>query len=478
MRQTDAKYKVYLHQDVFIVNRTFIRDLVSLFEKNPQLGLIGMVGAEKIAASGIWWEAPYNWKWGMVYESSPGRMRKQEYGPFQDDYVSVQAVDGLLMATQYDLPWREDLFDGWHFYDISQCVEFLLAGYDVGVPNQSSPWCIHDCGISNLNRYDDYRKKFLAAYGKQLFPLVSVLIPTFNRPHYLIAALQSVLVQTYPNIEIVVSDDSTNSDTWNALRPYLETCSNIRYVRNQKEKWVGNFINCLELAAGEFVNFLNDDDLFHPEKIQKMMQYMLFDSDIVLATSSRVQIDKDGNVVDNSNLSNLNYSEDKTFRGYDLGNFILANCLNIIGEPTTALFRKECLTDPIGTYSGQKIHTLGDVAMWLSILPKGKAVYLSQPLSYFRKHDDQVSKDFEIGVIPSIHEWFHLIELSRLNGFLHNERLYQRALANYLKHAFSIVEYAYEHNKEELLIQTNALQTCESALKNLTVEMIAQGNLK
>jgi hypothetical protein len=136
------------------------------------------------------------------------------------------------------------------------------------------------------------------------------------------------------------------------------------------------------------------------------------------------------------------------------------------------------LTDPIGTYSGQKIHTLGDVAMWLSILPKGKAVYLSQPLSYFRKHDDQVSKDFEIGVIPSIHEWFHLIELSRLNGFLHNERLYQRALANYLKHAFSIVEYAYEHNKEELLIQTNALQTCESALKNLTVEMIAQGNLK
>ncbi len=46
-------------------------------------------------------------------------------GNVKNDYEQVRVIDGLIMVTQYDLPWREDLFLGWHFYDVSQCLEFL-----------------------------------------------------------------------------------------------------------------------------------------------------------------------------------------------------------------------------------------------------------------------------------------------------------------------------------------------------------------
>ena len=68
----------------------------------------------------------------------------------------MAAIDGLFMATQYDLPWRADLFHGWHFYDISQSREFINAGYKVVIPYQQEPWVIHDCGRKELgeNFYD------------------------------------------------------------------------------------------------------------------------------------------------------------------------------------------------------------------------------------------------------------------------------------------------------------------------------------
>lgn len=103
-------------------------------------------------------------------------------------------------------------------------------------------------------------------------PLVSVLIPTYNRPHYFEKALCSVLEQTYPNVEIIIGDDSTNDETEKVLQKYLCKHSNIIYIKNRST--FGQFENALMLlnkANGEYINFLMDDDLFHVNKIQKMI---------------------------------------------------------------------------------------------------------------------------------------------------------------------------------------------------------------
>ena len=69
-----------------------------------------------------------------------------------------------FIATQYDIMWREDLFTGWDFYDVSQGEEFRRNGYKVVVPYMDKSWCIHDDGFLNLSRYDEFRDIFLKEY--------------------------------------------------------------------------------------------------------------------------------------------------------------------------------------------------------------------------------------------------------------------------------------------------------------------------
>lgn len=81
------------------------------------------------------------------------------------DYMNASAIDGLFMATQYDVKWREDLFDGFHFYDVSQSFEFMQQGYEVGIAKQEEPWCIHKCGDHfDAEAYEKARQTFLANY--------------------------------------------------------------------------------------------------------------------------------------------------------------------------------------------------------------------------------------------------------------------------------------------------------------------------
>ena len=77
-------------------------------------------------------------------------------------------MDGLLIATQYDIPWREDLFKKWDFYDVSQSFEFIDAGYKVVIPGQATDWYMHDCGIINLKNYNNERRLFVKEYSKYM----------------------------------------------------------------------------------------------------------------------------------------------------------------------------------------------------------------------------------------------------------------------------------------------------------------------
>lgn len=162
MRCSQAKYKVYLHHDTFIINPDFISDCLRIFEEDPQIGMIGNVGVEKMPDSGVMWDAD---RYGMLYEQHIYET-KLLANAFSEElpYLEVDAIDGFIMVTQYDIPWREDLFTGWDFYDCSQSMEFKRSGYKVVVPHMRAPWCVHDCGFINLQNYDEERKKFIAEY--------------------------------------------------------------------------------------------------------------------------------------------------------------------------------------------------------------------------------------------------------------------------------------------------------------------------
>ena len=167
MQSSDAKYKIYMHQDVMIREIHFLEYIIELFKQNENVGMIGMIGGTQMPKTGVTYRA---WNVGMLDCRDPDMayfMAGAKDMP-QTDTI-VEAIDGLLMATQYDIPWREDLFTHFDFYDVSQSFEMRKAGYQILVPYQEIPWVIHDSGFAKLTYYDEERRKCLKEYPEYLY---------------------------------------------------------------------------------------------------------------------------------------------------------------------------------------------------------------------------------------------------------------------------------------------------------------------
>lgn len=164
MHASDAKYKIYLHHDVFIIRTDFIKRVILAFEEYPEVGIMGVWGTDKIVQDASYWN---HWDCGKVYALDAMTPIKV-CGP--DDYsegiTSAKAVDGMILMTQYDVEWREDIFDGWDFYDVSQCFEFTRKGYKVAVFHENEISIMHDCGYSKLVNYNESRAKFCEEYAE------------------------------------------------------------------------------------------------------------------------------------------------------------------------------------------------------------------------------------------------------------------------------------------------------------------------
>lgn len=165
INSTNAKYKVYLHQDIIIINKNFLFDILTLFTKYPALGMMGVVGSKTLLPTDYNWvnsSSPYGKLYWGPNINSLELLRWNEVTP---DIELMQVVDGILMVTQYDLPWRADILRGWHFYDMAQCLEFARVGWAVGIPRQVEPWCWHLSHLMTGAGYDSERQIFLQHYG-------------------------------------------------------------------------------------------------------------------------------------------------------------------------------------------------------------------------------------------------------------------------------------------------------------------------
>ncbi|GBE36037.1 UDP-Glc:alpha-D-GlcNAc-diphosphoundecaprenol beta-1,3-glucosyltransferase WfgD [bacterium BMS3Bbin07] len=106
--------------------------------------------------------------------------------------------------------------------------------------------------------------------GKKNTPTVSVIVPTYNRAHLLGRALQSILKQTYRDFEVIVVDDGSTDNTAEIVRNF--SAMDIRYIRHENNKGEAAARNTGVLAAkGEFIAFLDSDDEWLPEKLEKQM---------------------------------------------------------------------------------------------------------------------------------------------------------------------------------------------------------------
>ncbi|MFD0675766.1 MULTISPECIES: glycosyltransferase family 2 protein [unclassified Paenibacillus] len=280
-------------------------------------------------------------------------------------------------------------------------------------------------------------------------PLVSVVIPAYNRPNTLQIAIDSVLEQTYPNIEIIICDDSTDDRVHEMIIPYLESFPQIQYHKNERNLFLENWHKCFDLAAGEYINYLMDDDVFHKEKIAKMIYFFNEFENITLVTSYRQTIDESGQFLPPIYATAKLYDETRIMDGKLLGDVALTRCLNVIGEPTTVLFRKKDLTELYGVYKGKQYSLINDMAAWLLLLSKGKAVYIPEALSYFRRHPNQNNNTLGL---KAYSEWLDIIIASRDGGFLDTNDLFKMALHSYLERVSGYEQFAEDIKRIETIL--------------------------
>ncbi len=120
-------------------------------------------------------------------------------------------------------------------------------------------------------------------------PLVSVIVPTHNRADLVGRAVNSILAQTYQNFEVIVVDDCSTDNTGATMAGFND--SRVRYMRNEEGKGGGGTRNIgIEASKAEYVAFLDDDDEWLPEKLEKQMQVFLKgDEQLGVVTCSRAK---------------------------------------------------------------------------------------------------------------------------------------------------------------------------------------------
>ena len=134
-------------------------------------------------------------------------------------------------------------------------------------------------------------------------PLVSIIIPTFERLHYLPCAIESALAQTYQNIEVIVSDDASTADVRGLVAAFSDP--RIRYRRNDSN--MGQALNNLAAfneAKGKYVANLHDDDIWEPTFLEKLIPPLESNEDAVLAFSDHFIMDSEGKTDDQQTEQN------------------------------------------------------------------------------------------------------------------------------------------------------------------------------
>lgn len=218
-------------------------------------------------------------------------------------------------------------------------------------------------------------------------PLVSILIPSYKPRHFEIA-LTSALAQTWPNKEILVSDDCPTE----AISEVCARYPGIRYSRNPNPGSQNNVLRLIGLARGEFVKFLLDDDLLHPLCVGQMASALAATPSLALAFSPRDLIDVENRITQRPRAFQVKDMA-TVIPGGQLLHRCISDAMNYIGELTTAMMRKRDILDADGRptlfeFHGTAVTGLGDMSAWMNLCERGDAVYFAEPLSYFRMHPD------------------------------------------------------------------------------------------
>lgn len=197
--------------------------------------------------------------------------------------------------------------------------------------------------------------------------LVSIIMPSYNTAKYIAESIQSVLDQTYKNWELIIVDNFSTDNTDEIVRPFLVD-ERIHYLKNELNSGAAVSRNrALREAKGRWIAFLDSDDLWMPEKLEKQISFMET-NDYSFSYTEYEEIDVNGN------KTGVYVTGPKKITKAGMFNYCWPGCL-------TVMYDKEV----IGLIQIVDIKKNNDYAMWLKACRKANCYLLDEELSKYRR---------------------------------------------------------------------------------------------
>ena len=211
-------------------------------------------------------------------------------------------------------------------------------------------------------------------------PLITVVMPAYNAERYVLDALTSVTHQTWENLEIIVIDDGSKDSTFEVVRSHAKSDPRVRIIR-QKNAGVSAARNAgLESAQGQYVAFLDADDVWKPEKLAAQMQVFLSKDDIGLVHTGVMDIDSAGNP--SPPTESWEGVEGDAFRRLIRSNPICCS---------SVMVRKELVRPPFPAFAINRLAE--DWLLWTTLAMRCRFGYVNRPLVCYRTHSTGTSRD-------------------------------------------------------------------------------------
>ena len=214
------------------------------------------------------------------------------------------------------------------------------------------------------------------------YPLVSIGIPVYNGENFLSEALDCILAQTYPNIEILISDNCSTDSTAAICKDYLRRDSRIRYFRQPTNKGAAyNYNYVVHNTSGKYFKWASHDDLIGPDFIMLCVEQLEQDNAVSLAATKTTIIDKDGatlKTIDSELFANAEGISNR------LGEYFNYYYDDLEANQVFGVYRRSLLLQSslIANYPSSDLMLLGQIAML------GKITLIEAPIFYRRDHDN------------------------------------------------------------------------------------------
>jgi glycosyltransferase involved in cell wall biosynthesis len=258
-------------------------------------------------------------------------------------------------------------------------------------------------------------------------PNISVIIHTYNNEKFIRETIESVLLQSYKDYEIIVVDDGSTDNTRSALIPYMDK---IRYHYKENGGIASAKNAGVSLSKAEFIAFLDHDDLWVPDKLKIQMEYFNKNPQVRLVYSKYTSF-RDG--------KELRTKPEKGYSGWIFKELLSKSFI----QTSTVVVKRECL-NAVGSYD--ESFTLGDeYDMFLRISKRFQCGFVDKGLTRYRVHETNASKnDFlfdkeNLGVFKKIYN-----NITDLDG--KEKKILRKRIARY---SMKVAEGLYRQGQRE-----------------------------